>query len=81
MIFVPYLGYKLLPDFRKAGAHVDEHAVYDKPFYRRFRALVTWCVEHRWIVVGATAAIFVVVGRSRSASCSSSSSPRRAARS
>ena len=37
VVFVPYLGYKLLPDFRKAGAHVDEHAVYRKPFYQRFR--------------------------------------------
>ncbi len=60
VIFVPYLGYKLLPDFRKAGAHVDEHAVYRKPFYQRFRLVVAWCVEHRWIVLGATAAIFLV---------------------
>ena len=37
VLFVPYLGYKLLPDFRKAGAHVDEGAVYRKPFYLRFR--------------------------------------------
>jgi multidrug efflux pump len=60
VVFVPYLGYKLLPDFRKAGAHVDESAVYQKPFYRRFRGVVTWCVEHRRIVIGATAAIFLL---------------------
>src|SRR5260221_2864193 len=60
VIFVPYLGYKLLPDFSKAGAHVDEHAVYRKPFYQRFRRVVAWCVEHRWIVVGATVALFLV---------------------
>ncbi len=60
VIFVPYLGYKLLPDFRKAGAHADEHAVYARPFYQRFRRLVAWCVDHRWIVIGATAATFVV---------------------
>ena len=60
VLFVPYLGYKLLPDFHKAGAHTDEHAVYRKPFYQRFRAVVAWCVEHRWTVIGATAAAFVV---------------------
>jgi multidrug efflux pump len=60
VIFVPYLGYKLLPDFKKAGAHVDENAVYQKPFYQRFRRVVTWCVEHRRIVIGATAAVFLV---------------------
>jgi multidrug efflux pump len=60
VIFVPYLGYKLLPDFKKAGAHVDENAVYQKPFYQRFRRVVTWCVEHRRIVIGATAVIFLL---------------------
>jgi multidrug efflux pump len=60
VLFVPYLGYKLLPDFHKAGTHADEGAVYDKPFYRRFRRLVAWCVAHRWIVVGSTVALFLV---------------------
>ncbi len=60
VIFVPYLGYKLLPDFRKAGSHVDEQAVYRKPFYARFRRLVHWCVAHRWIVIAATAGAFVL---------------------
>jgi multidrug efflux pump len=60
VVFVPYLGYKLLPDFRKAGAHASTHAVYDKPFYRRFRGLVAACVDHRWLVLGATAALFLV---------------------
>ena len=60
VLFVPYLGYKLLPDFKKAGMHADEGAVYRKPFYRRFRSLVAWCVEHRWLVIGATLAAFVL---------------------
>ena len=58
VLFVPYLGYKLLPDFRKGGAHADEGAVYRKPFYLRFRALVTWCVQNRWTVIVITAAAF-----------------------
>ena len=60
VLFVPYLGYKLLPDFKKAGAHADEGAVYRKPFYRRFRKLVAWCVAHRWVVIGATAGLFLL---------------------
>ncbi len=59
VVFVPYLGYKLLPDFAKAGAHSDENAVYRRPFYLRFRKLVTWCLEHRWIVIAATVAVFL----------------------
>src|SRR5204863_280861 len=52
VLFVPYLGYKLLPDFGKAGARRDEAVVYGRPFYRRFRALVAWCVDHRGRVIG-----------------------------
>jgi multidrug efflux pump len=59
VVFVPYLGYKLLPDFHKSGAHADEHAVYRRPFYLRFRKLVAWCVEHRWKVIAATAGVFI----------------------
>jgi multidrug efflux pump len=59
VVFVPYLGYKLLPDFRKAGSHAGHSAVYQKPFYLRFRKVVVWCVEHRWIVIGATAGVFL----------------------
>ncbi len=59
VVFVPYLGYKLLPDFGQAGAHADVNSVYRKPFYIRFRKVVVWCVEHRWLVIGATAGIFL----------------------
>ncbi|HET7729697.1 MAG TPA: efflux RND transporter permease subunit [Usitatibacter sp.] len=60
VVFVPYLGYKLLPDFHRAGSHANAHAVYDKPFYRRFRRVVDWCVGHRRIVIGTTAAAFAL---------------------
>jgi multidrug efflux pump len=60
VVFVPYLGYKLLPDMRRSGAHANAHAVYDKPFYRRFRGLVAWCVEHRGLVIGITVAMFAL---------------------
>ena len=59
VIFTPYIGYKLLDEkaLRKLGAehHGDP---YDTPFYRRFRALVVWCLRHRWRVILLTVAAF-----------------------
>ena len=101
VIFIPYLGYKLLPDYRDGlpvvtprmrriadrlaripligkrlatsiapsgatdhsamhnQAHVD-HDVYDKPFYKRFRTLVAWCVQYRKTVILITVLLFAV---------------------
>jgi multidrug efflux pump len=57
VMFVPYLGVKLL----KVKPHVGpSHEVFDGPFYVRFRALVDWCVQHRWITIGLTIATFVL---------------------
>lgn len=88
VLFIPYLGYKLLPDFsahqavpgraskwlpekwRRRGRAADAASgggvvgssghgdVYQKPFYRRFRALVTWCVDHRMRVIAITIVVF-----------------------
>lgn len=55
VLFVPYLGFKLLPDFKRHEAHDP----YQTRFYRRFRALVTWCVAHRITVIVLTVAAFV----------------------
>ncbi|HEY0230933.1 MAG TPA: efflux RND transporter permease subunit [Dokdonella sp.] len=33
---------------------------YDSTFHRRFRVLVAWCVDHRWRVLLATLALWVV---------------------
>lgn len=61
--FVPYLGTLLL----KPPAHVvaagitdDPHEVFDSPFYTTFRRLVNWCVEHRWVTIGATLLTFAL---------------------
>jgi multidrug efflux pump len=61
VVFTPYLGYKLL-DPAKLRAIADKHGgdIYDSPFYRRFRALVVWCLRRRWLVIGATIAGFVL---------------------
>jgi len=83
VVFTPYLGFHLLPDFSRNGrregvlarlvrtvlrrpapvfavhaGHADD--VYDRPFYRRFRALVTWCVTYRKTVIGITVVLWVL---------------------
>jgi multidrug efflux pump subunit AcrB len=68
VLFTPYLGVKLLPDFTKVAAtHHDPHEIYETPFYRALRRLIDWCVRHRVIVVLATLGIFAaaVVGFGR----------------
>ncbi len=61
VVFTPYLGYKLL-DPKKLIAQAQKHGedIYDTPFYRRFRALITWCLCNRWKVILATVLIFVL---------------------
>ncbi|HQR60162.1 MAG TPA: efflux RND transporter permease subunit [Methylophilaceae bacterium] len=62
VVFVPYLGYRLLPDFTAVNSRSSHHATYDiyaTPFYRRFRAIVVACVRHRWAVILLTVALFV----------------------
>ena len=58
VVFTPYLGYKLLPEYNIGSE--QEVDVYQKSFYRRFRTVVTWCVTRRKTVIVLTAAIFVL---------------------
>ncbi|MCI1711720.1 MAG: efflux RND transporter permease subunit [Chiayiivirga sp.] len=61
VVFVPYLGDKLLPDFHsRNGNGKHDHDPYDNRFYQRFRTLLEWCVRHRKTVIAATVALFVV---------------------
>ncbi len=59
VIFTPYIGYRILPNFQ---VHPDAHedAVYQKKFYLLFRRIVTWCVRFRKTVMLATALIFAL---------------------
>ncbi|WP_233863254.1 efflux RND transporter permease subunit [Paraburkholderia adhaesiva] len=62
VVLIPLLGYRLLPE-RKRAAHEPgghEHDIYDTRFYRRFRRLIGWCIERRWIVLGITVLLFVI---------------------
>ncbi|QSB19380.1 efflux RND transporter permease subunit [Pseudomonas sp. 15A4] len=65
VVFVPYLGARLLPDLAKihaakhgAGAHAPDP--YGTPFYRRVRGLVGWCVRRRKTVIVLTIALFAL---------------------
>lgn len=51
--FVPYLGLLLLRTRAKA-AHGETADLYDTPFYNRFKAVVGWCVAHRWVTIALT---------------------------
>ena len=59
VVFTPFLGYKLL-DPVKLRAIAEKHGgdIYDSPFYRRFRALVEWCLRRRWLVIATTVGTF-----------------------
>ena len=57
--FVPYLGARLLHTRSKVVAGEEQpHELFDTPFYTRFRAAVNWCVQHRWLTIGVTLALF-----------------------
>ena len=62
VVFVPYLGARLLRVRSNVGGQADggPHELYDTPFYSRFRKLVNWCVEHRWTTIGLTLLTFAL---------------------
>ena len=58
LTFIPYLGVKLLPDFR--GDSISGDSLYQKPVYVYLRALIVWCVNHRKTVVSLTVLLLVL---------------------
>jgi multidrug efflux pump subunit AcrB len=56
--FVPYLGVRLLRV--KLRAEGEAHELFDSPFFQRFRGVVDWCVQYRWLTVGATVGLLVL---------------------
>jgi len=64
VVFVPYLGERLLPDLAKlhAARHGSDGQApdpYATPFYQRVRRVVEWCVRRRKTVILLTLAAFV----------------------
>jgi multidrug efflux pump len=60
VVFTPYIGVKLLPNFKKLAPGRDPHEIYETRTYRALRRVIEWCVRRRVTVVVATAGIFVV---------------------
>ncbi|HWW73539.1 MAG TPA: efflux RND transporter permease subunit [Duganella sp.] len=57
--FTPYLGFILL----KVKPHADggnDHDLFDTPGFRRFRAVVNWCVEYRKTTIALSLAVFAL---------------------
>lgn len=59
VIFIPYLGVHILKSHPKADEGEANH-VYNSPFYQRFRRTVSWCVDHRWLVILVATGMFVL---------------------
>jgi multidrug efflux pump subunit AcrB len=76
VVVIPVLGYALLPEahhppsrfaswlrtrvLRRKQAPTHGADPYDSAFYSRFGRFVAWCVDHRWRVIGATLALWIV---------------------
>ena len=54
----PLFGYYLIKP--KVGKDEKPEPLYQSRFYVFFRKLLTWCLTHRIIVIGGTAAMFVL---------------------
>lgn len=58
VVFTPYLGVKMLPNFKKVeGGH---HAIYDTPRYNRFRQILERVIARKWLVAGSVIGLFVL---------------------
>ncbi|MDI5933349.1 efflux RND transporter permease subunit [Halomonas kalidii] len=58
VVFTPYLGVKLLPNFEKReGGH---GAIYDTPRYNSFRRLLGSVIRRKWLVAAGVIGAFVV---------------------
>ncbi|WGT65514.1 efflux RND transporter permease subunit [Variovorax paradoxus] len=58
VVFTPYLGVKLLPNFKKIeGGHA---AIYGTPRYNRLRRVLARVIARKWLVAGAVVGLFAV---------------------
>ena len=58
VVFTPYLGVKILPNFKKIeGGHT---AIYDTPRYNRFRQILELVIARKWLVAGSVIGLFVL---------------------
>lgn len=60
VIFTPYIGVKLLPNFNHGKHNHDPHAIYETRMYRGLRRVIEWCLRRRGTVVLATVGVFAL---------------------
>jgi multidrug efflux pump len=63
ILVTPLFGYWILRRPKgngKGDAVVHEH--FDTPFYKRLRAVIDWCITHRWKTIGLTLVTLVLGG-------------------
>src|ERR1700726_3512321 len=60
VVFTPYIGVKLLPNFKRLEPGHDPHEIYETRMYRGLRRVIEWCVKRRVTVVVATVGLFVL---------------------
>ncbi len=59
VVFTPYIGMKLLPNFKRLPPGHDPHEIYETRMYRALRRVIAWCVRRRLTVVFVTVAVFL----------------------
>lgn len=57
VVFTPYLGVKLLPEFKKVEGGHD--ALYGTPRYNRFRQMLERVVARKWLVAASVVGLFI----------------------
>jgi len=65
VLLTPYLSFKLLKVGHQQGQQIqtsntDNTAMYQTAFYKKFRALIVWCMAHKKTVLGVTSLLFVL---------------------
>jgi multidrug efflux pump len=58
VIFVPYLGYRMLRAPKTNATAPQEH--FDTPFYRHLRSVVAWCVDYRKTTITITVVVLLL---------------------
>lgn len=59
VLFIPWLGDRMLPAPHAQATPTAAHDPYASKFYRRLRGWLEACLRHRWLVIGITGLAFV----------------------
>ena len=65
VLLTPYLSFKLLKVGHQQGGqpqanNTNNAAMYQTAFYKKFRALIVWCMTHKTVVLGTTTLLFIL---------------------